>query len=75
MDLVYSKNELAEILEKKRKTYLSYIDHNNGTGGCSCNIKLINNKNINNKNINNKNINNKNNYITNKYVNCCIGEY
>ena len=59
MDSVYSKNELAEILEKKRKTYLSKVDHNNGTGGCSCNIKLIYNY-----------INN--NHINNKYLNCCI---
>ena len=79
MDSVYSKNDLAELLEKKRKKYLSNVDHSNGTDGCSCNIKLIynyiNNNYINNNYINTKYINNiyiNNIYINNKYVDCCI---
>ena len=44
-DCVYEKNELADIIEKQRKKFLSKTDHSNGTsggdGGCGCkkNIK------------------------------------
>ena len=71
MDSEYSKNELAEILEKKRKRYLSKVDHSNGTKGCTCNMELINTLNyINNNCMNNNYINN--NYISNNYINMFI---
>lgn len=73
MDSEYSKNELAEILEKKRKRYLSKVDHSNGTKGCTCNMELINTNTTNY--INNNYINNNyiiNNYINNNYVYCSV---
>ena len=62
-DCVYEKNELAELLERKRRRYLSRVDHSNGTkggDGCGCKKKYYINTNYTNTNYTNTNYTNTN---------------